>query len=689
MQTMTETMTAIPPTSTYSSSRPLRRRTISCSMPDWMPKALVERIGGRVRATVSFSEAERSVLRKRKSERPGVWTERNRWVRSSSIPGRWQHIFTPYLPSLMDALRFPGVEMGIACKAPQTALTEAAINILGHSADHAPGPAMVVYADKDTAKDIMKDRILPMFEDSKRLRRHLTGAVGDESTIRINLRHMPIFLAWAGSVSRLGSRPIRLMILDEVDKYPESRKEASAEALAEKRTITWRGRRLVFKLSTPTTEQGPIWVAFTEEAHARFDWHVVCPHCGEHQIMTFDNIRWPEGVTDPETVLKDHLAVYQCAHCPKTWDDTDRDLAVRAGQWVERASGLELFAHLEMHRPGKIGFHIPSWLSYFVSLSEVAHSFLKWKKSGRLKDLKDFMNQHKAEPWVEQYAQREEDAILSLCDERPMGLVPGPINTAPRVAALIAGIDTQASYFRYVIRAFGYGEDEESWLVQCGTAPTFAALDELIWKKIYYDGAGNEYKVKAAVIDAMGAPGRTKQVYAWCAKRRRAMAYQGKQSQATPVAYSAIEFFPDTKGSKVKIPGGLFLRRVDTTFFKSDLAEKLTVSPGDPGTFWLHSDTYRRSSGAVHTGILKDYAREMCAEVFNPEKLVWENPKQRPNHFWDCEVMCLVGAWELKLRHKRPPNGPKKTKQSTLPKQTPPPVRSGNIGERLAALHRR
>ncbi|MCL2791098.1 MAG: phage terminase large subunit family protein [Desulfobulbus sp.] len=666
--------------------RPLTRRELSLPVPAWLPKALLDRCGGTVYSLFRFSDAERAVLRKRRPEAPSAWAEKNRIVRMSSIPGRWQNIITPYLAPLLDGLRFPGVEMGIICKGPQTAVTEGAINILGHSAEHAPGPAMVVYADKDTAKDIMRDRIMPMFEDSRRLRRYLTGAVGDESTIRVNLRHMVIFLGWAGSVARMGSRPIRLLILDEIDKYPESRKEASPEALAEKRTITWRGRRLILKFSTPTVENGPIWVAFTEEAHARFDFHVACPSCGAMQVMLFDGIRWPEDARDPEVVLKDRLAVYQCAHCPAVWDDADRDMAVRGGQWVERGSGLELFSHLETHRPGKIGFHIPSWLSYFVSLSEVAHAFLKWKKSGRLKDLKDFMNQHKAEPWQERRAERQEDAILALCDDRPRGIVPGPVDGVPRVAALVAGIDTQAAYFRYVIRAYGFGETEESWLIQAGTAQAFSALDELIWKNVYRDAQGNEYRVKAAVIDAMGAPGRTKQVYAWCAKRPQAMAYQGKQNQATPIAYSPLEFFPDVRGSKIKIPGGLLRRRVDTTFFKSDLAEKLTIAPGDPGTFWLHSDVAQRRNGVEHEGLLLDYAREMCAEVFNPETLAWENPKQKPNHFWDCEIMCLVAAWELGLRHRRPPG---KDKQA-IGKATPAPMPARNLsaGERLALRRR-
>ncbi|MDR0477671.1 MAG: phage terminase large subunit family protein [Desulfobulbaceae bacterium] len=660
------------------------RRAITQPVPAWLPRYL--RGASRQPVTFSFSEAERAVLHRRRPERPSDWAEKCRVVRQSSLPGRWKNIFAPYLADLMNAMRLPGVEVGIVCKSPQTGLTEAAINLLGHAADHVPGPAMVVYADKDTAKDMMRDRILPMFEDSPRLRRHLTGAVGDESTIRVNLRHMPIFLGWAGSVARLGSRPIRLLILDEIDKYPESRREADPCALAEKRTISWRSRRLILKISTPTMESGPIWTAFTEEAIARFDWQARCPVCGAQQIMIFDNIRWPE-VDDPEAVLQGKLAAYHCAHCAAVWDDAARNQAVRRGQWVERGSGLEIYAHIAQYQPQKLGFHIPAWISYFVSLSEVAHAFLRWKKSGRLADLKNFMNQYKAEPWQERHAERQENAILALCDDRPRGIVPGRVNEMPRVAALVAGIDTQAAYFRYVIRAYGFGETEESWLIQCGTAQTFVALDELLWKSVYCDAQGNSYRVKAAVIDAMGAPGRTKQVYAWAAGRPRVMAYQGKQSQATPIAYSPLEFFPDAKGAKIKIPGGLLLRRVDTTFFKSDLAEKLTIAAGDPGAFHLHADVVQRQGGIEHEGLLFDYAREMCAEVFNPESLVWENPKQKPNHFWDCEVMCLVAAWELGLRHKRPPKKETEAAKAAGP-LVYPARRPVSAGERLAAMRR-
>lgn len=639
-----------------------------------------------------FSKAERTVMRRQKWLPPSQWVERYRVVRMSSLPGMWQNVFTPYLVGVMDAARFPGVEVVILCKTPQTGGSEAALNVLAQMIDLSPGPAMVVFPDETTAKENAKDRILPMIQDSRHLRGYLSGSVDDASSIRINLKHMPIYLGWSGSVSRLGNKPIRILVLDELDKYQNPRKEATSESLAEKRTITWKNRRFIFKLSTPTVEDGPIWKAYTEEAHARFEYHVICPHCGTAQLMTFDQIRWPQEERDPERVLAGRLAVYQCGHCGAQWTDADRDRAVRKGFWVEQTSGLELFAHLHQHQPSKIGFHLPAWNSYFVSLSEIAHAFLKWKKTNKLEDLKNFMNQYKAEPWKEVRAERQEDSILALCDDRPRGRVPGPQGGLSRVATLVAGVDTQAKYFRYVIRAFGFGETEESWLIQCGTAPTFEALSQTLWRNVYTDAEGTEYRVRACVIDAMGAPGRTKQVYAWCAQQGgRAMPFKGEQRLTAPVSYSPIEFFPDTKGAKIKIPGGVLLRRVDTTFFKGDLAEKLSVAPGDPGAFWLHASTSGLEIAEGNS--LIEYAREMCAEVYNPEKLIWENPHQRANHFWDCEVMALVCAWELGVRNWPLPEpearaaepAPMVTPAAPMPMQRNIPR---NIVDRLARLRR-
>lgn len=292
-----------------------------------------------------------------------------------------------------------------------------------------------------------------------------------------------------------------------------------------------------------------------------------------------------------------------------------------------------------------------------MSLSEVAAAALKYKESGKLDDLKNLQNQYKAEPWKEEHADRSEDAILALCDDRPRGAVPGPVDGRDRVCVLLAGVDTQGGsaekgYFRYVIRAIGYGEEEESWLVQAGTAPTFSALNDLLWGSVYRDPQGREYSVRACMIDAMG--GRTKEVYAWAIRHRgRVFPWQGVRSMTQPYTPAPQEYFPDVRGNKVKIPGGLMLWRCDTTFYKSDLSHKLGIAPDDPGAFHLHSG---------EGGILEQYAREMCAEVWDDEKMAWLNPHHRPNHYWDCETMIQALAHILNVRQLKRPEEKRETR---------------------------
>lgn len=556
-----------------------RRVAISVPIPKWLPPSLAlwlrqrmaERLEGKLTVATRFSKGERAAMKRRRAVPISAWAEKHRVLEMSAIRGRWRNVFTPYLTGIMDVSGLPGVETVIICKSPQTGGSECGHNIVGYCIDRLPGPVMYVFPDELTARENAKDRIIPMIEASPRLRQYMTGYGDDASSLRINLLHMPIYLGWSGSVSRLGNKPIRILILDELDKYKNPKNEASSESLAEKRTTTWRTRRKVVKISTPTTEDGPIWKALIEEAGARFDFWVRCPHCGFFQHMDFERIAWPgkdeEKSPDAETVLAKRLATYACEYCGTVWDDGDRDRAVRGGEWRERTSGLELMAHATVHRPVKVGFHIPAWLSYFVSLSEVAHAWLKYKESGKLDDLKNFRNQYAAEPWVESHAARSEDAILALCDDRPRGKVPGPVDGKERVSVLLATVDTQQHYFRYVIRAYGYGETEESWLVASGSADNLAALEEILFGSVYADPDGREYAVKAAMIDAMG--GRTAEVYRWAVRHRgRVFPWQGVRSMAQPYTPLASGILPRRQGQQGQDP-----RRADAVPLRRDVLQ--------------------------------------------------------------------------------------------------------------------
>lgn len=581
----------------------------------------------------SFSSGERAVLRHRKPVPVSDWAERHRIIHTSSRPGRWQNQVTPYAKGIMDASFFPSVRRISIMKCPQSGGTEAVHNCIAYAIDRAPGPVLYVYPDEGMARENAQDRIIPMINSSPRLSEYLTGMSDDISSLRIRLTHLTLHMAWSGSPARLGNKPIRYLVMDELDKYQSTKNEAAAEALAEKRVITWGRRAKIWKLSTPTIPGFGIDRAF-KQAEARFRFHVHCPACGSETLMLFEQIGWPVEIDDPVKVESRNLGYYACQHCNAQWTDQDRNLALRTGLWREEKSSLPLWEHLEREQPFSIAFHIPAWLSPFVSLSEIAAKALAYKLDQNLELLKDLQNNYKAEPWEIERATRSEELILNLCDDRPRGAVPGPVDGKERVNCLLAAVDTQKNHFYYVIRAFGYGEIEASWLVQCGIAENLEALDMILWQSAYADPEGRDYYVAAAIIDAMG--NRTPEIYRYAMSNRgRVYPWQGVQTMRQPYQPSLQEYYTDKLGNRIKIPGGINLWRCDTTFFKNDLSFKLGVARDDPGALLLHANANNE---------LEEYARQMCAEVFDDEKQIWLNPKRKANHYWDCEVMLRALA---------------------------------------------
>ncbi len=577
--------------------------------------------------------AERKVLRTRRRIPCSEWTEKNRVLTMSSLPGRWRNDVTPYLAGIMDASWHPGVRTIIICKAPQVGMSEAVNNCIGYAIDRDPAPTMYVYPDEQTARDNSKARVQPMIESSPALRQYLTGIQDDVAALQIDMQHMPIYMAWAGSASRLANKPIGRLVLDEVDKYPQAgKREADPISLAEKRTITYPWDRKIWKLSTPTVESGPIWQAMQAEAQLVYHYWVRCPLCGAWQLMNFDQIKFPEGERDPEAIEAEHLAWYECEHCDGHWDDALRDKAVRLGQWRD-TGGVELLASLNAKRPKKIGFHVPSWLSAFVSLSSVAAAFLKGLKDKN--KMRDFMNAHKAEPWVDFKVERSEDRLLALRDGRPEGVVP----SGGIIAGITAGVDTQDNGWWYEIRAWGYGLDQESWQVRAGYVTTFSALDTVLFEEPITDAEGNSYHVELAVIDSQGH--RTSDVYDWARSHRgRALAFKGEQKMRMPIDYTQLEYYSGRNGKKRIIPGGLQLLRADVNYFKNRFSSLLEISPADPGAWHLLE------------GCTEAWVRMLTAEYVDDSGM-WVCPSHKPNHGWDCGVYNLVAAEARRIKFRK------------------------------------
>ena len=318
-----------------------------------------------------LTRAERKIFKLKKRIPVSEWAERNRVLTTAKSSGPWKNERAPHLAGIMDAAGFPSVQTVILCAGPQTGKSESVHNFVGYCIDLAPGPVLYIYPDERTARENMRDRIQPMVESSPRLRSYLSGRDDDMALLRLNLTHMPIYVAWARSSATLKNRPIKYLIFDETDEYPETSgpKETDPISLGEKRAITYRESKKIFKISTPTTEGNFIWQALTKEAQVIFDYWVRCPECGWDQRMLLENIRVPEDCHDPNVIETKELAWYKCSHCTAKWVDYQRIRAAIMGGWRERVpddSGrmpLTLKTYLNTYRPKKIGFQLPAWVS--------------------------------------------------------------------------------------------------------------------------------------------------------------------------------------------------------------------------------------------------------------------------------------------------------------------------------------
>jgi terminase, large subunit len=598
---------------------------------------------GTIRLEFAFSRAERKVFRKRKPVKVSKWAEKHRVLTMSVLPGLWHNDVTPYLAGVMDAAALPFVREITLCATPQAGKSEVVHNFVGYCIDRAPGPVLYVYPDEKTAGENSKDRVLPMINASPRLRSYFTGAEKDKSSFRINLQHMMIYFGWGRSVASIANKPIKYAIADEIDKpgFDPGKKETGVIELIDKRLTTFRQVSKFFKISTPTVESGNIWKELNN-ADIIFDYHVRCPLCSMMQLMDFKGIKWEGGSkADPKEIKNKNLAWYECVHCKGIWDDHTKNKAVQHGVWMARGTKIGMDTYLEKFQPATIGFHIQSWLSYFVAFGEIVAAFLLG-----LNDpikMQDFLNSYCALPWKDIVVKQDEEQILAHKNHLPAGVVP------ESAVALTVGIDVQMAGFWFVVRA--WDKELNSHLVQYGYITTWADVENLVFNTRYQienKDPGVTMGIWRAGIDSGGGKNsdddwsKTEEVYSWVRKNGRGVVFAIKgasRPQVKKVNPRVIDKM--TRGNRV-IPGGLTLYFLDVNQFKELFHWRLSRAEDKTQYMSLNADA----------GI--DYARQILAERKEKDrsgKSEWVQIR-RDNHLLDCEniaAACADPEWAPSL----------------------------------------
>ena len=201
---------------------------------------------------------------------------------ASAERGRWRTDRAPYQREILDAVGDARVERVVVKSSAQVGKTEILLNAIGYYMDYDPAPMLYIQPTEDMAEAFSKDRLAPMLRDCPTLSGKVLDT-GDKrkgnTTFHKSFPGGHITMIGANAPSKLASRPIRVLLLDEVDRFPVSAgREGDPVALAVKRTTTFWNRK-VLEVSTPTIK-GESRIDKDFDSSTAEELEVACPSAG-------------------------------------------------------------------------------------------------------------------------------------------------------------------------------------------------------------------------------------------------------------------------------------------------------------------------------------------------------------------------------------------------------------------------
>ena len=548
------------------------------------------------KATVDLFQKIFSVLAPPPDMTISGWADEYRRLssESSAEPGRWRTSKAPYQREIMDAISDIRIQKVVVMSAAQIGKTDGFIlNPIGYYMKYDPSPIMVMEPTIQMSETFSKDRLSPMLRDTPAL----NDLVNDKSRTSGNTILQKIFpgghvtMVGANSPSSLASRPIRILLADEIDRYPATAgNEGDPLLLAGKRLTTFWNKKEVC-VSTPTIK-GISRIEVEYEHSTKEEWNVPCPHCGK-----YTSLEWAKIVYDKENLDEIY---YTCPHCAAVAGETE---------WKEQFSKGKYIAEFPERKVR--GFHLNALASMFVEWREIVEKFITAddeKKKGNIELLKVWTNTEMGQTWEEEGEQLESDDLYKRREKYNC-------EVPEEVLVLTAGVDVQDD--RFEAEVVGWGVDKESWGIKYtviyGDLKLKSVWEELdaFLSQTFLTADGRRLKVLCACIDSGGH--FANQVYRFCKVRTARHVYAIKGAGGADKPY----LNRPTKGNSAKTP--LFTIGVDTG--KAVIYQRLAVPEEGPNYCHFPRDKDR--------GYTPEYFKGLTAE-----KMVMTYKKGKAQYVW-------------------------------------------------------
>ena len=565
-----------------------------------------------------------------------AWADEYRWLsQSSAEPGKWRTHRTPYLAEIMDCLS-PShpAEQVVFMKGGQLGGTDAGLNWVGYCIHHAPGLMLLVMPSLDMVRRNTSTRIDPLIAATPELSQLVVQPRSRESGNSAYRKKFPggeLVMTGANSASGLRSTPARYLDLDEIDAFPgDVDGEGDPILLAIQRTVTFRGRRKIYMVSTPTREgHSRIAKAYAETDQRRY--FVPCQHCEEYSPMKWADIKWPR---QPEPLPA--LAAWMCPQCGGEHLEHHKLHLLKHGEWRATAET----------DGRKVGFHLSTLYSPWETWADLAYQWEEVNKDPN--QLKVFVNTKLGETWQEPGEAPEWERLYERREDYPIGSVPDEVLT------LTVGVDVQQDRIEVLVK--GWGRDKQSWDIdrRVIAAGDTANLDDEAWQELTemldetWPRANGVHMAPRRFLIDEGF--NTQEVRTWARQVRdvRVMVCKGSDRLATIVGTPTSV---DINRRGKRISRGMQVWPVGVSLAKTELYRWLQMSKP--------TDEDLAAGGSFPPGYChhpqwdEEYFRQLCAEqrvtkVGRGGYAVseWQKLRER-NEILDLTVYARAGAYQL------------------------------------------
>lgn len=558
-------------------------------------------------------------------------------------PGRWKTSRAEYQREIMNAFTQPGVHVIAAKLASQTGKSSIMNNVMGRFAHVDPCTILMVQPTVELAENYSKERIAPFINDTKVLRnifygsgKKLKSRDANQTILSKIFKGGRLVFVGANAPSGLASRPIRILLCDEVDRFPASAgPEGDPVGLAEKRMTTfWNYKMGLF--STPTVE-GISRIDVEYLAGTQEEWQHQCPNCKEfhapdyrQMITDYHEITNAAGV---KSVVVNSVK-WKCPDCGFEWTELE----------MKNAPQKYVAQNPDAVKNGIRSFWVSGFSSPWLTWKKIMEEYYKAKGSPALEQV--FFNTRLGVSYKQAGEYDDENEFLNRREDY-FGEIP------QEVLLLTAAVDVQKNRLEYEI--VGWTEQEECFGILRGIVrgspnegETWKNLNAVLDREYHFPN-GTPIKVARTFIDSGYS---TRVVYEYCRENVYTGKFPIKGTGAIGVPLLYRTSYPPKAGviltilgvndGKQEVMSRLGIRQRGRNYFRFPNDDEFLGVRGYDSAYFkqliAEKGVIRKSGGILYKvfePITKDIRNEsLDLRVYNLAAMKSCIGQQNPENFW-------------------------------------------------------